>query len=277
MAKKNTSTNKKKSTSSKAAKTASKPKKTRASRTPPPPEPAQPIRRELAGLLFLCLAIFVGISFFNTEGSVIAFVSNLLKGMIGWGFWLAGPVFLFIALILFFHNGRPVEGRVFAALMLPILFGAMAHMLMGDPAILDSDFALQTGFLFDDGQKLASGGTLGGLLAIGLTKALSVYGAWPVLAVLFLLFLLLALRGNLNLLRRGDDMGYKDLGYARPRDAVTIPDLLDEDEEDAAPALRDARAKDRKKAGTIIRDLTWLVGIAAGAWVIVTIINAFVK
>ena len=35
--------------------------------------------------------------------------------------------------------------------------------------------------------------------------------------------------------------------------------------------------KDRKKSRTIIRDLTWLVGIAAAAWVIVTIINAFCK
>ena len=33
--------------------------------------------------------------------------------------------------------------------------------------------------------------------------------------------------------------------------------------------------KDRKKAGTIIRDLTWLVGIAAGAWIVVTILNVF--
>ena len=33
-------------------------------------------------------------------------------------------------------------------------------------------------------------------------------------------------------------------------------------------------AKEKKKAGSIIRDLTWLVGIAAAAWVIVTIINA---
>ncbi len=36
-------------------------------------------------------------------------------------------------------------------------------------------------------------------------------------------------------------------------------------------------AKDRKKAGTIIRHLTWLVGIAAGAWIIVTILNVFFK
>ena len=35
--------------------------------------------------------------------------------------------------------------------------------------------------------------------------------------------------------------------------------------------------KDRKKSGTIIRDLTWLVGIAAAAWIIVTILNVFFK
>ncbi len=35
--------------------------------------------------------------------------------------------------------------------------------------------------------------------------------------------------------------------------------------------------KEKKKAGTIIRDLTWLVGIAAAAWVIVTVINVFFK
>ena len=33
--------------------------------------------------------------------------------------------------------------------------------------------------------------------------------------------------------------------------------------------------KEKKKPGSIIRDATWLVAIAAGAWVIVTIINKF--
>ena len=36
-------------------------------------------------------------------------------------------------------------------------------------------------------------------------------------------------------------------------------------------------AKEKKKPASFIRDLTWLVGIAAGAWVIVTIINAIAK
>lgn len=33
--------------------------------------------------------------------------------------------------------------------------------------------------------------------------------------------------------------------------------------------------KEKKRAGSIIRDATWLVAIAAGAWVIVTVINKF--
>ncbi len=35
-----------------------------------------------------------------------------------------------------------------------------------------------------------------------------------------------------------------------------------------------APVKEKRKAGSIIRDLTWLVGIAAVAWVVVTIIKA---
>ena len=38
-----------------------------------------------------------------------------------------------------------------------------------------------------------------------------------------------------------------------------------------------APVKEKKRSGGIIRDLTWLVGIAAAAWVIVTIINAIAK
>ena len=130
MAKRKASTSKKKS-AAKSVKTAGKPKKAPPSvQMSPPPEPPQPIRRELTGLLFLVLAACIGISLFNTEGTVIVFVSSFIKGMVGWGFWLAGPIFLFIALILFFHNGRPVEGRVLAALMLPVLFAALFFLLV---------------------------------------------------------------------------------------------------------------------------------------------------
>ncbi|MDO4972929.1 MAG: DNA translocase FtsK [Eubacteriales bacterium] len=246
MAKSKTSTSKKKS-SAKSVKTAAKPKKApRSVQMAPPPEPPQPIHRELTGLLFLLLAVFLGISLFNNEGTLIVYVSNFIKGMVGWGFWLAVPVFLFIALILFFHGGRPVEGRVFAALMLPILFGAMVHLLLGDPATEDFDLSLQTGILFADGQQLQSGGTLGGLIAIGLTKALSAYGAWPLLIVLFILCLILTLRGTLSGVRRkiAEAPVYSAAAaIVRGQESVTVPELGDEDTGLAPRTVR--RGKDR--------------------------------
>ena len=53
--------------------------------TPPEP-PAPPIRRELGAVVFLFLAVFVIISHYNTDGRSIFFFSNLIKGLIGWGF-----------------------------------------------------------------------------------------------------------------------------------------------------------------------------------------------
>ena len=36
-------------------------------------------------------------------------------------------------------------------------------------------------------------------------------------------------------------------------------------------------AKEKKKTGTLVKDLIWLVGIAAAAWVVVTVLNVFFK
>ena len=60
---------------------------------------------------------------------------------------------------------------------------------------------------------------------------------------------------------------------AHDKDVTELRNRLSMLEKQAAKAP----AKEKKKAGTIIRDLTWLVGIAAAAWVIVTVINAIVK
>ena len=233
MAKTKTSTGKKKS-AAKKTNTAARPKKQAPSvQMTPPPEPPQPIRRELTGLVFVLLAAFVLISLFNTDGAVIVFVANLLKGMVGWGFWLCAPVFLFCALILFFHNNRPVDGRVCAALLLPVLFAAMAHLMIGDPGVEDLDFSLQTGALFTDGQDMASGGVLGGLIAIALNRALSPYGAWPLLILLFVIFLILAVRGRLGGLGRPKTERPVYRGEAidaePARESVSVPELLEED------------------------------------------------
>ena len=95
----------------------------------PPEPPAPPIRRELGAVVFLFLAVFVVISHYNEDGKFIVFFSNLIKGLIGWGFWVTVPAFLMAAVILGFHKGQPVALRVTSALMVPIMvaFPSLAH------------------------------------------------------------------------------------------------------------------------------------------------------
>ena len=60
---------------------------------------------------------------------------------------------------------------------------------------------------------------------------------------------------------------------AHDRDLTELRGRLSALEKQAAkPAV-----KEKKKSAGIIRDLTWLVGIAAAAWVIVTIVNAVAR
>ena len=156
-----------------AKKSDSRAKKAASQQMEPPLEPPKPIRKEVSGVVFLCLAAFMIISYFNTDGAFIAFFAKLIKGLIGWGFWIAAPVFLLIGFILIFHHGKPVEFRVFSALLLPILFSAVAELVISKPDFTDADFTVLVNGLFESGTRMESGGVLGSLIAGGLNMALS--------------------------------------------------------------------------------------------------------
>ena len=66
------------------------------------------------------------------------------------------------------------------------------------------------------------------------------------------------------------EISLEDERKAHDKDVTELRNRLSPLEKQAAKQP----VKEKKKAGSIIRDLTWLVGIAAAAWVIVTIINA---
>jgi len=164
----------------------------------PPPEPAKPIRRELGAVIFLFLGVFTVISYFNNDGAFIVFFTDLLLGLVGWGFWICAPVFLLVSFILFFHRGKPVTLRVICALLLPVLFAAMANLMFCKPELENFDLQLTVGHLFAQGQNYDSGGVLGGLIAIGLEMAFSIYGAFPILLLSFLFFLITALNSSVS-------------------------------------------------------------------------------
>ena len=181
---------KKNSTASKNSSKSKTNSKSKASSKPvntaPPEEPVLPIRRELCAVLFLFLAVFITISYFKPEGSFILFFANLIKGLVGWGYWLCAAAFLLVAVILGFHRGRPIMLRSICALLLPVLLAAILSLVLYEPPFqVKFDLKLTTGQLFESGQYLESAGVLGGLLAMGLEMAFSIYGALPVLAVAF--------------------------------------------------------------------------------------------
>ena len=121
----------KKKATKKTTKKSPAPRKSTASSKPSaPPEPVVPIRRELGGVLFFFLAVFIGISYFGVEGAFIEFFSHLVRGLAGYGYWLTAPIFLLISLILFFHRGRPVSFRVFCSLLIPIVTAAVIGLLV---------------------------------------------------------------------------------------------------------------------------------------------------
>ena len=253
MANSKSASSKKASSGGKKASAAAKKKKVAAS--PPPSEPPRPIRRELTGAVFLCLAAFMVISYFNTDGAVIAWVSSLLKGLLGWGFYLCAPVFLLISIILFFHRGRPVAHRVTAALLLPILFSSMAELL-ANPAVENFELKRAVGKFFEDGQALKCGGVFGGLIANGLDKALGMLGAFPLLLVAFLFFLVLALRGGFTGMFKG---------IKKPEFAPYDPSQYEEDP-DPLELLKSAAAskKEAKKIERVPRTPAYSMDIPLG-------------
>ena len=131
---------KKKSTTSKKSggKSSSSAKKSgKQTASQPPQEPVVPIRREVGAVIFLFLAVFVAISYFRSEGSFIMFFANLLKGLVGWGYWLSAASFLLTAFILGFHKGRPVMLRSICALLLPVLMAAIVSLIIYEPPFQD--------------------------------------------------------------------------------------------------------------------------------------------
>ena len=89
------------------------------------PPPKKPVRREVWGVTFLVLALCVFVSYFGIEAIFINAFAKLLKGLFGYGYYLAGPSLLLAGLILVFHHGRPVQLRVTCTLLLPVLLGAL--------------------------------------------------------------------------------------------------------------------------------------------------------
>ena len=156
----------KKSTTTKKSSASAKGGSSRAKKTPEPQK--RPVRREVWGVVLLALALFTGVSYFNADGIFIDWFALLLKGLVGYGYWLACPAFLLASLILLFHRGRPVLLRVICTLLVPVALGVLCHMVLCSVEFPSSAGALKQFWL--TGVSLKSGGAIAGALGEGCVK-----------------------------------------------------------------------------------------------------------
>ena len=170
-------------------------KTTKGKKTPPRPEPPayNGTARLVGGIVCLLLALCVLVSYFNVDALLLTFIAKALKGLLGWGFYLAAPALLGAALIQLRHRGRPVVLRTTCTLLLPLLVGVLCHLLLCRTA-----YQLGSGLLprlWADGQALTCGGVVAGGLALGsealVSKVVSI--------VIFVVLLLAALLGALHM------------------------------------------------------------------------------
>ena len=197
-------TSKKKTTRSSGSKDSAKAKK------PAPKASSKPAKSEeesiassgdgrvLLGLILLALGIILLISYFSTDGKFVAFFADIFKGLLGRGFWLTVPALLFAGGLLLLRRKEPVTLRVSATLLLPLLLGALTELLARPAGLEGLGLQALAEKLYVTGKRLESGGALGGLLGEGLDSAFSIYGAFPLLLVGFLLLAVLAVRGRLS-------------------------------------------------------------------------------
>ena len=154
-------------------------------RTPPPPAPTY--GREITGGVCLLLALCAVVSYFQEEALFITFFGGLLKGLLGYGYWLSAPALLLTGLLLLTHRDRPATLRSVCTLLVPVLTGCGLHLLLCARSYEPGLTGLRE--LWLSGRSLQSGGALSGSLAVGFS---AVFGKVLSL-ILFLLMLLAAL------------------------------------------------------------------------------------
>ena len=197
----------------------------------------RPIRREVGGVVCLVLALCIAFSYFQQGGWLLDRPAALCRGLVGYGYYTVAPVLLLVSYILLFHRGRNVTACVVGAALLPVLLGAMLHLVL-----CKTDYNSVDGIaklLWQSGLSMESGGVLSATLAIMLVKLVKKTLAMILLAVLLVTCLMLAFRltpaAVLEAVRSHERVPYEP-----------------EDDEEEAPPTRAAATKSAEKSKACI-------------------------
>ena len=142
-------------------------------------------------MVLLVLTLCTLVSYLGISALFIDWLAVLLKGLFGYGYWLVGPAMLLAAGILLTHHGRPVRLRVSCALLLPMVFGVLGHVLFCKEVYRPSIAILRD--LWISGVGLISGGAVSGVLAVGSVAVFAKFVSVVIFLILFAVMLMAAL------------------------------------------------------------------------------------
>ena len=172
-------------------------------------------------------------------------IARVLRGALGWGYYLTAPALAAVAVIQLGHKGRPVILRTVCVAVLPLLIGVLCHLALCRTAYeFGGGLA---GKLWADGQALRCGGVVAGGLAVGCEALLSKV----VSIVVFVVLLLAALLGALHMTPQEAAERVRSYGESLRRDEDDDFDDLPEDFTPAASAPEKKPAAKRKKRPSI--------------------------
>jgi len=157
-----------------------------------------PYRREFFGFLFVVAAVLLVIALFDSDGILTKYLANILKGIVGQGYWLCIPVFAVAGYTLIFHENKRIMFKVICILLMPVFFGALLYLAVNyTPYFGNDDFVGLVTTLYYQGQDMQYGGVLSGLLGFGLQKLIGPIGAVIFSVVGLLVSMYVGLSGNI--------------------------------------------------------------------------------
>ncbi|MBR4870483.1 MAG: DNA translocase FtsK 4TM domain-containing protein, partial [Oscillospiraceae bacterium] len=191
---------------------------------------------------------------FGVDALLIRYLSTLLKGLFGYGYYLAAPALLAMSAILVLHRGRPVRARTVCAALVPLFSGSLLHLFLSKESV-EVDGIVKT--LWASGLSVNSGGLLSGLLSAGLLalvgKAVAVILVLLIMVILVLVTFHVTSEKIVEKIRDRERGEYKEEDYeddlisviqetkgrekaqAKPKKKINI-DIPVDDEPVAAPA-----------------------------------------
>ena len=159
-----------------------------------PAQDYRPIRREIWAMVCAALVVFSVLGCFGVEAIFIDFFCGLMKGLLGYGFWVVPAALMLATYILAFHRGRPVRLRLCCALMLPVFISALIHSLLAQ----NMDWGMYLfGYMWDTGKAMHSGGALAGMLAQSCVMLFSNLGSFIIFAMIIIVLALAAFNRTL--------------------------------------------------------------------------------